>query len=29
MEWWQILGMIICFGVPAISLWYSKDGEEF
>ena len=29
MEWWQILGMIICFGVPAACLLFIKDDHEF
>ncbi len=29
MEWWRILGIIICFGVPMIAFWYSEEGEEF
>jgi len=29
MEWWQLLGIAICFGAAGLSFWFSEDGEEF
>jgi len=29
MEWYQIIGMIICFGVPAACFLFIKDDHEF
>jgi hypothetical protein len=29
MEWWQLLGIVVCFGAAGLSFWFSEEGEEF